>query len=254
MAFSFPGLRIPSGHRSGANLATSLGISVGDPVLYNEHLMYDQNDRKTHLSKSWFRSDRFRLRTVVQRGVDEPFYSSPCCMSRMDKQNKYSIIKACPCHKYPHSPRPPPIPPPTSGNCCPPHRSKLHAQVNTWVEAVQLVGRLMVQGWHRGGALHRKHGQHHPPAWTIHAVAPHLALLHSSPEDGALQPGLGLATLKNPVRFGNRNNDPVSLVISIAAVDAVQHSLRLRARWLPFFQIPPTFRLSASAGERRRGT
>ena len=62
--------------RSGASLAGQLGISVGDPVLYNEHLMYDQNDRKTHLSKSWFRSDRFRLKTVVRRGMDESFYSA----------------------------------------------------------------------------------------------------------------------------------------------------------------------------------
>ena len=53
-------------------------------------------------------------------------------------------------------------------------------------------------------------------------VAPHLALLHSRPEDGVLQPGFALVTLKHPVPFGNRNNDPVSLVISIAAVDAIQ--------------------------------
>ena len=54
-------------------------------------------------------------------------------------------------------------------------------------------------------------------------VAPHLALLHSRPEDGVLQPGFALVTLRRPVPFGNRSNDPVSLVISIAAVDATSH-------------------------------
>ena len=110
----------------------------------------------------------------------------------------------------------------------PPDEDQLHVQVTTWEEAVQLVGRLMVED----GTVEERYIESMISTTRrlgpYIVVAPHLALLHSRPEDGVLQPGFALATLMHPVHFGNRNNDPVSLVISIAAVDAVQHSLALR--------------------------
>jgi len=213
--------------RSGASLANQLGISVGDPVLYNEHLMYDQNDCKIHLSKSWFRSDRFRLRTVVRRGVDEPFYSAMLHEQGVETEQKRQSPKNIPVknnltRSIPHESLP------SLGELLPPQRIMLHAQVNTWEEAVQLVGRLMV----KDGTVEERYIESMVSTTRrlgpYIVVAPHLALLHSSPEDGVLQPGFALATLKHPVRFGNRNNDPVSLVISIAAVDAIQHNRALR--------------------------
>ncbi len=189
--------------------------------------MYDQNDCKTHLSKSWFRSDRFRLRTVVQRGVDEPFYSAMLHEQHGQTEQKRHNTRHAPANNF--HPQPAPRESlPSLGELLSPARIMLHAQVNTWVEAVQLVGRLMVQD----GTVEERYIESMVSTTRrlgpYIVVAPHLALLHSSPEDGVLQPGFALATLKNPVRFGNRNNDPVSLVISIAAVDAVQHSLALR--------------------------
>ena len=210
--------------RSGASLAHQLGISVGDPVLYNEHLMYDQNDRKTHLSKSWFRSDRFRLRTVVQRGVDESFYSAMLHdqVSEVEKNKQHLQPTNGETQRIAHESFP------KLGDLLPPERIAVNAQVNTWEEAVQLVGRLMVED----GTVEERYIESMISTTRrlgpYIVVAPHLALLHSRPEDGVLQPGFALATLKHPVRFGNRNNDPVSLVVSIAAVDAIQHSQALR--------------------------
>ena len=189
--------------------------------------MYDQNDRKTHLSKSWFRSDRFRLRTVVRRGVDESFYSAMLHEQGVETEQKRQSPKNIPVknnltRSIPHESLP------SLGELLPPQRIMLHAQVNTWEEAVQLVGRLMV----KDGTVEERYIESMVSTTRrlgpYIVVAPHLALLHSSPEDGVLQPGFALATLKHPVRFGNRNNDPVSLVISIAAVDAIQHSQALR--------------------------
>jgi GntR family transcriptional regulator len=55
--------------------ARLLGLELGDPVLYNEHVAYDQDDRIVECGSSWFRGDRVRLRTQVTRGVADDVYS-----------------------------------------------------------------------------------------------------------------------------------------------------------------------------------
>jgi len=54
-------------------------------------------------------------------------------------------------------------------------------------------------------------------------VAPGIALPHARPEDGVKQASIAMITLAEPVNFGNEQNDPVSLVIALAAVDNKQH-------------------------------
>ncbi len=54
-------------------------------------------------------------------------------------------------------------------------------------------------------------------------LAPGLALAHARPEDGTLAIGLSLITLRTPVEFGSKVNDPVELVISFCAVDKEGH-------------------------------
>jgi PTS system ascorbate-specific IIA component len=54
-------------------------------------------------------------------------------------------------------------------------------------------------------------------------IAPGLALLHARPEAGALAPGLVLATLAEPVRFGHSTNDPVQVALGLTAVNAEGH-------------------------------
>ncbi len=54
-------------------------------------------------------------------------------------------------------------------------------------------------------------------------VAPGIALPHARPEDGVKRASIGMITLAHPVEFGNEENDPVSLVLALAAVDNKQH-------------------------------
>lgn len=54
-------------------------------------------------------------------------------------------------------------------------------------------------------------------------IGPHFALAHARPEDGANEIGLSIATLKKPVEFGSEDNDPVSLVFCLSAVDSYSH-------------------------------
>lgn len=56
-------------------------------------------------------------------------------------------------------------------------------------------------------------------------LAPGLALPHGRPEDGALKTGMSVVTLKEAVEFGNAINDPVKVVLGIAAMDNDDHIL-----------------------------
>ena len=54
-------------------------------------------------------------------------------------------------------------------------------------------------------------------------IAPGIALAHSRPSPAVLRTGLAWVTLDRPVRFGHPENDPVSLVVGLAAVDDGSH-------------------------------
>lgn len=54
-------------------------------------------------------------------------------------------------------------------------------------------------------------------------VAPGIALPHARPEDGVIEASIAVLRLKTPVNFGNKDNDPVYLVVALAAIDNQQH-------------------------------
>jgi PTS system ascorbate-specific IIA component len=54
-------------------------------------------------------------------------------------------------------------------------------------------------------------------------IAPGIALAHSRPSPAVLRAGLSLVTHLEPVPFGHRENDPVRLVVGLAALDEEGH-------------------------------
>jgi PTS system ascorbate-specific IIA component len=54
-------------------------------------------------------------------------------------------------------------------------------------------------------------------------IAPGLAMAHARPGPDVHAPGLALVTLAEPVSFGHAHNDPVSVIIGLAATEADQH-------------------------------
>ncbi|HSV92639.1 MAG TPA: PTS sugar transporter subunit IIA [Desulfobacterales bacterium] len=54
-------------------------------------------------------------------------------------------------------------------------------------------------------------------------IAPGIALAHARPSPAVRRTGLSLVTLAQPVAFGHRTNDPVRLVIGLAAPDSSDH-------------------------------
>nr|SFZ88758.1 Transcriptional antiterminator and PTS system component IIA [Loigolactobacillus rennini] len=54
-------------------------------------------------------------------------------------------------------------------------------------------------------------------------IGPSVALAHARPEDGVNKLGISVTTLKNPVYFGNPENDPVRIIFCLAAIDNYSH-------------------------------
>lgn len=103
---------------------------------------------------------------------------------------------------------------------------KLNVEVKDWEEAVRIGGELL----EKDGAI-----EHRYIDAMINSVkeigpyiviAPGIAMPHARPEAGAKKIGMSLITLKNPVNFGNKENDPVKIVVCLCAVD---HSAHLKA-------------------------
>ncbi|AGB20096.1 BglG family transcription antiterminator [Thermoanaerobacterium thermosaccharolyticum] len=103
---------------------------------------------------------------------------------------------------------------------------KLNVEVKDWEEAVKVGGELLEQD---GAIEHRYIDAMINSVKEIGpyiVIAPGIAMPHARPEAGVKKIGMSLITLKNPVNFGNKENDPVKIVVCLCAVD---HSAHLKA-------------------------
>lgn len=103
-----------------------------------------------------------------------------------------------------------------------------------WEEAVRTAGDLL----YRKGVVEERYIDH--MVQIVKEIGPYIvlikgvALAHARPEDGAKAIGLSLVTLKKPVYFGNKENDPVNLVFALSAVDNSSHLDLIREMALVF--------------------
>jgi len=103
------------------------------------------------------------------------------------------------------------------------------ADAADWRAAIRLAG----DGLVAGGAATETYTDEMIAAVEQHGpyivIAPGIALAHSRPSPAVLTGGLSWVSLATPVEFGNAANDPVSLVIGLAAVDHDAHLQVMRA-------------------------
>lgn len=102
------------------------------------------------------------------------------------------------------------------------HSIRLQAEAETWQEAVKIGVDLLVAA----DVVEPRYYQaildgvaQHGPYFVI---APGLAMPHGRPEEG-VKTGFALVTLKKPLIFNHEDNDPVDILITMAAVDATTH-------------------------------
>lgn len=100
---------------------------------------------------------------------------------------------------------------------------RLKAEAADWREAVRLGGQLLVAT----GVAEPRYIDAiincTEELGPYYVLAPGLAMPHARPEHGVRETGFALMTLKTPVNFGNPDNDPVDVLIFLAAADDDSH-------------------------------
>jgi len=100
---------------------------------------------------------------------------------------------------------------------------RIKAQVTDWQEAVRMGGELLVNAGFAKPSYTEAMVETVKQLGPYSVIAPGIAMPHARPEAGVLKPGLSLVTLETPVEFGNKENDPVDIVVSFCATDNTSH-------------------------------
>jgi len=96
-------------------------------------------------------------------------------------------------------------------------------EVKDWEEAIRACGKLFIAD----GATEERFSDamirvaHEFGPYIV--VAPGIALPHARPEDGVIKASMAVVQLKTPVNFGSKDNDPVWLLVALAAEDHKGH-------------------------------
>lgn len=102
----------------------------------------------------------------------------------------------------------------------------LKVKVDNWEDAIQKGGELLLNKGVIQPEYIKAMIQSAKDLGPYIVIAPHIAMPHASPENGVNNIGISLMTLEQPINFGHKENDPVELVLCLAAVD---HSTHLKA-------------------------
>ena len=80
-----------------------------------------------------------------------------------------------------------------------------------------------------------------------YVVAPGVAMPHARPEDGVMETGFSLVTLSEPVSFGHEDNDPVDIVLCLAAKSAKELNEEMIVEAMTLFEDEECLQLLRSA-------
>lgn len=104
----------------------------------------------------------------------------------------------------------------------PPESIAVKTSAQTWEEVIAIAGELLVAGGATTDTYTQEMIDTVAKLGPYIVIAPGFALAHSRPSPSVLQTGLSLATLIEGVDFGSKN-DPVRLVVGLAALDHDAH-------------------------------
>ena len=100
---------------------------------------------------------------------------------------------------------------------------KLNADCKNWIEAIKTAGQVLIDN----GVVTDEYVEE--AIKGVKELGPYIvitkgvALPHATNKIGVNKTGIALLTLKNPVEFGNVDNDPVYYVFMLATTDMESH-------------------------------
>ncbi|MGB9812892.1 MAG: BglG family transcription antiterminator [Thermovenabulum sp.] len=100
---------------------------------------------------------------------------------------------------------------------------RLKVKAENWEDAVRIGGKLLFEKGFIESTYIDAMVKNVKEIGPYIVIAPGIAMPHARPEDGVKKVCMSLITLKEPVEFGNKDNDPVRLVICFGAVDHESH-------------------------------
>lgn len=100
---------------------------------------------------------------------------------------------------------------------------KLQQTCSSWRESFELAGAGLVESKRTISAYTQEMIEAFEELGPYMVIAPGIALAHGRPSASVIETGLSLVTLSTPIEFGSQSNDPVSLVIGLAATDHDSH-------------------------------
>lgn len=103
------------------------------------------------------------------------------------------------------------------------HSVRLQAEAKIWQDAVKIGVDLLVEADIVEPRYYQAILDGVAQFGPYFVIAPGLAMPHGRPEEGVKSTGFSLVTLKTPLVFNHEDNDPVDILITMAAVDATTH-------------------------------
>jgi PTS system ascorbate-specific IIA component len=100
---------------------------------------------------------------------------------------------------------------------------KIQQVVTSWRESFEVAGAGLVDSKRTVPAYTQEMIQAFEELGPYMVIAPGIALAHGRPSESVIETGLSLVTLATPIEFGSESNDPVSLVLGLAAIDHDSH-------------------------------
>ncbi|MCF3119520.1 PTS sugar transporter subunit IIA [Streptomyces arenae] len=106
---------------------------------------------------------------------------------------------------------------------------RVDAPAADWREAVRRAGDLMVATGAATDTYTAEMIENVRENGPYIVIAPGLAFAHARPSPAVLRTGMSWVRLAEPVEFGHETNDPVDLVVGLAAKDASEHTAAMGA-------------------------
>lgn len=100
----------------------------------------------------------------------------------------------------------------------------LDAEASDWQSAVRLAGGLLEQAGIASAEYTQAMVDNVVENGPYIVIAPGFAFAHARPSAAVHRTGMSWVRLKTPVDFGSGENDPVTLVVALAAVDSKDHT------------------------------
>lgn len=100
---------------------------------------------------------------------------------------------------------------------------KLNIECSNWEEAIKEGTALLMKKNFVNNCYEKAIIKNFYELGPYMVIAPGIVLSHARPENGVNNLALSLITLKSPINFGNEANDPVKLILTLAAIDNEGH-------------------------------